>query len=440
MKKNILDQNEYLTYKTEAEKWLDNANKIIEKCNNIQNLDTINDNLNEINILSNRVPEGEKIINLLQESFTKSSNYLPKQKQDEVFQDIANIRSEWDIIVVKISASLNNLKANINRWKMFNDNKDRLNNWLQEKEATLHSIPRSNGEISEMKTLLERLKYLQSEINQKESEIEDLDSEIKYFDSLGCPEEDKEKLKALFGRFKQLKSNCGIQIENFEKEIGDYVLYQQLLQEIEKWLLQISFQLMAHNSLYISNLEQTKEQIAQHETLLDYIQKYQANIDNLQEKGQQQIQRYETISPMIRERIENQIKNIQDSYNSLLHTSIQIKNRLYDSLNKFKEYEDTLDSIMNNLDECERVIDQEMEKPLNNLSQARTQLQLMQGLQDKLQQEKHRLMLAVQACEAATASISRPSSPVFNQSPAIPEKELLVRAKLDDLIDKVFFF
>jgi hypothetical protein len=50
MKKNILDQNEYLTYKTEAEKWLDNANKIIEKCNNIQNLDTINDNLNEINV------------------------------------------------------------------------------------------------------------------------------------------------------------------------------------------------------------------------------------------------------------------------------------------------------------------------------------------------------------------------------------------------------
>lgn len=34
-------------------------------------------------------------------------------------------------------------------------------------------------------------------------------------------------------------------------------------------------------------------------------------------------------------------------------------------------------------------------------------------------------------------SISRPSSPVFNQSPQIPEKELQVRAKLDDLVDKL---
>lgn len=47
-----MDQNEYVNYKNEVEKWLDNANKIIEKCNNIQNLDDINSNLNEINVSS----------------------------------------------------------------------------------------------------------------------------------------------------------------------------------------------------------------------------------------------------------------------------------------------------------------------------------------------------------------------------------------------------
>lgn len=50
MNKNISDQYQYETYKVEAEKWLNNANKIIEKCNNIQNLDDINSNLNEINV------------------------------------------------------------------------------------------------------------------------------------------------------------------------------------------------------------------------------------------------------------------------------------------------------------------------------------------------------------------------------------------------------
>lgn len=45
-----MNQNEYQTYKVEAEKWLDNANKIIEKCNNIHNFDEINSNLNEVNV------------------------------------------------------------------------------------------------------------------------------------------------------------------------------------------------------------------------------------------------------------------------------------------------------------------------------------------------------------------------------------------------------
>lgn len=351
--------------------------------------------------------------------------------------EITNIRGEWDVIVVKIGASLNNLKANINRWNALLDNKNRLNNWLQEKEATLQSIPQGNGEISEMKTLLERLKYLESEISQKNPEVDDLVDEMKHFEPLGAPDEDKAKLQAIVQRFSTLKHNCDGRIGDFEVEISEYVAYQHQMQEIEKWLLQISFQLMAHNSLYISNYEQTKEQIAQHESLLEYIQKYQSNIDDLDAKGQQQIKRYEPFSNTIRDKIESQIKNIQESYNSLLNTSIQIKNRLYDSLNKFKEYEETLDSIMQNLDGFERVIDFEMEKPLNTLNEAKTQLQLMTNLQDKLQQEKQRLTLACQACEAATASISRPSSPVFNQSPQIPEKELLVRAKLEDLVDKL---
>lgn len=50
MNKHIMDQDEYDTYKIEAGKWLENAIRIIDKCNNIQNLDDIKDNLNEINV------------------------------------------------------------------------------------------------------------------------------------------------------------------------------------------------------------------------------------------------------------------------------------------------------------------------------------------------------------------------------------------------------
>lgn len=61
----------------------------------------------------------------------------------------------------------------------------------------------------------------------------------------------------------------------------------------------------------------------------------------------------------------------------------------------------------------------------------------LQTLHNKLQSEKSRLAMAVQACEAATASISRPSSPRDTLPPPVPIKELECRARLEDVIDQV---
>jgi nesprin-1 len=44
-------------------------------------------------------------------------------------------------------------------------------------------------------------------------------------------------------------------------------------------------------------------------------------------KGHGQIERYIVTTPSIQETIERQLHNVQDSYNSLLHTAIQIKVR-----------------------------------------------------------------------------------------------------------------
>lgn len=58
-------------------------------------------------------------------------------------------------------------------------------------------------------------------------------------------------------------------------------------------------------------------------------------------------------------------------------------------------------------------------------------------MHNKLQTEKARLVVAVQACEAAAASVSRPSSPLDTAPPPIPLRELQTRARLEDLIDQV---
>lgn len=179
------------------------------------------------------------------------------------------------------------------------------------------------------------------------------------------------------------------------------------------------------------------DQLALHEALLEEIQAYQQTLEDVKSKGRRQVERYVGEQPSVQTTIEKQLKNVQDSYDSLLHTGHQIKKRLMESLAKFQEYEDALESIMQNLDKWEPEIDHNLEEPIQNVDASSKRLDYIRTTHNRLQGEKSRLCLAVQACEAATATLSRPASPQEAILQPIPDKELVVRGRLEDLIDKV---
>jgi chromosome segregation ATPase len=85
-------------------------------------------------------------------------------------------------------------------------------------------------------------------------------------------------------------------------------------------------------------------------------------LDDLKSKGNAQINRYASSTPSIQSTVEQQLSNIQDSYNSLYNTAQQIKARLEESLLKFKQYEDMLESIWSNLDDYEPLMNKSLDE------------------------------------------------------------------------------
>ena len=236
------------------------------------------------------------------------------------------------------------------------------------------------------------------------------------------------------------KNVCEEMIASTEKEIEESNKYSQSLQEVEKWLLQMNFQLMAHNSLYITSRDQTKEQIEHHEDLMGQIRNYQKTLDSAREEGSARVARYVRDRPDMKTKIEKQHQNFQESYNSLLQTGTQIKNRLADSLAKFQEYEDALDNIARNLEALEPKIrgDSSAAEGTDNVQD---EFEAIRAIHNRLQAEKALLQTAVQACEVASASISRPGTPIRDGSEeggaAAPAREVGIKLKLEELIDCV---
>lgn len=118
-----------------------------------------------------------------------------------------------------------------------------------------------------------RYKHLVNEIQSKELDIEQLRSEAALLSEWAKNDTAEKQVESLYNRWQVLATGFNKRKLSLESEIEDCSAYHHLLQETEKWLLQVSFQLMGHNSLRINNLEHARQQIAQHDILLDQIQK-----------------------------------------------------------------------------------------------------------------------------------------------------------------------
>lgn len=435
--KRQAEQTNFLLYKEQLENWIKEKCNMVKDHNELANEATLRTNLETLNVIYNRLPEGQSLYVIVKDAFEKSKHIMSEQDLLNIEGDMEKLQAHWDQLETDVNEALVKMKAALVKLETYQENKQKFDRWLTEKEDQLSNVFDNRGDLGEMKTVVERYRSHRQEIVLRKSDLEQLIHDGDEISQWPQNEKEGQSLKSLETRYNLLDSKCDDMINKVQAEIEDFVEYNQLLQETEKWLLQVSFQLMAHNSLFINNKETTQEQLAQHEILLNDIQKYQANIDGLRSRGKGQISKYEHCNPYIRTTIETHLKNVQDSYDSLLKTSVQIKSRLEDSLAKFQDYEDTLDDLDKKLAQYQKEVPSPDDECPNQLCVCLEDLERAKAMSNSLQKEKQRLAAAVQACEAATASISRPSSPIEMAMQPIPEKELRVRAQLEDLSDNV---
>ncbi|KAL7297367.1 hypothetical protein TKK_0009753 [Trichogramma kaykai] len=437
VEKNLSDHTEFLKAKKELGDWLWTAHNSVQDCVGVGDVNWAKDKLGITKDVVRKIGEGSQLLSCLQNVFAKAINTAPSDQQEELRNDMSELRSSWEQLTMDLNTVQAQLKSIIHRWEDFYETRNQFEKWLNQTEEILNAVPNTKGELGEMKTYLEKYKHINEEVRSKKSDLDHLVSEAAELSHWAKDDTAEKQVDILKSRWASLEDFVHIRKNMIDEEIKEYNAYHLGLQDIEKWLLQVSFQLMAHNSLYIVSKEQTLEQISTHQALLTEIRNYESVLDELKTKGEEQILTYEESNPQIRPTISTQLENVRESYKSLLTTALQIESRLNESLSKFQEYENTLESILNNLDEYEPQVIEHQNASLDTLELAEENLASSKVLYNKLLSEKARLALAVEACEAAAACLSRPGSPLDSPSVPIPAKEMEVRTRLDDVIDQM---
>ena len=369
------DHTDFSKAKDEFEEWYSIAQGTVQDSSNpAGNAATVKQRLDLLKEVSSRMTEGQHLVNVAAESLGKVLATTEEVQQQEMKTAVSSMRRNFDQLTLDIGKDLSSMKAAVTRWEVYQDSLVEISSWLGDTEVGIKEMPDSKGQLGEMKTSLQRFKYIGEELKKKKDAMEKLQKEARDLSTQAEDESVFQQFTEVEKRLDQNSTKCAEIRSLVEKEVEEYNSYQQSMQETEKWLLQISFQLMAHNSLYITTREHTQQQLEQHLVLLEQIKENQEVLDRGRAKGEAQIKKYMSSNPEIKATLDKQQQNVQESYNSLLQTATQIKNRLTDSLEKFKEYEDTLQSIFENIEKWEPEIGEELNKPVENLEVAKSEL------------------------------------------------------------------
>jgi len=159
LEKSRTDHTDFLTSQSEFANWLERAQGTVLDCSILGgDEEATKEKYELVRSVASRMTEGQHLMNVMTEAFTKALNATPVDQQENFRQKISTLRAGWDQLNIATNNTLSQLKGAVNRWEEFRDACSRLSQWLENVEKQLTDYPQSKGEVGEMKTLMERVK------------------------------------------------------------------------------------------------------------------------------------------------------------------------------------------------------------------------------------------------------------------------------------------
>lgn len=265
LEKTKTDHTDFVIAKKEFSDWLERAQGTVQDCSGPSgNEAAAKEKYELVRSVASRLTEGQHLMNVMMDSFTKALSASQANQQESFREEIATLRANWDQLNIGLNNTVSQLKGAINRWEEFREACTRTEQWLTGIEQTLVDYPQSKGEVGEMKTLMERLKSQQMELERRKADLDHLKREAGELSTWCNDTQCVTTVDKLHNKWNELAVVATSYHSRLEEEVQEYNAYHQALQDTEKWILQTSFHLMAHNSMYITTREQTEVQTTKH--------------------------------------------------------------------------------------------------------------------------------------------------------------------------------
>ncbi|EDL92847.1 rCG41154, partial [Rattus norvegicus] len=198
-------------------------------------------------------------------------------------------------------------------------------------------------ELYEKKAQLSKYKSLQQMVLSHEPSMNSVQEKSEALLELVQDQTLKDKIQKLQSDFQDLCSIGKERVFSLEAKVRDHEDYNTELQEVEKWLLQMSGRLAAPDLLETSSLETITQQLAHHKAMMEEIAGFEDRLDNLKAKGDTLIgQCPDHLQAKQKQSVQAHLQGTKDSYSAICSTAQRVYRSLEYELQKHVSRQDTL--------------------------------------------------------------------------------------------------
>ncbi|KAM9000867.1 nesprin-1 isoform 8-T9 [Sarcophilus harrisii] len=319
-----------------------NFKNIATETNKVDKI-TMQKKMKTLESLLNDVEKGHSLLKAAREKGEKAIQYLEGFEAEILRKEINDHVEQLEELASNVRKEHRTLEKCLHLAKEFTDKYKVKTQWIAEYQAVLHSPEDPKMELYEKKAQLSKFKSIQQMVLSHEPSVKSINEKGEALLELVPDVTIKDKIQKLQTDYQDLCNAGKEHVMSLEIKVKEHEEYNNELQEVEKWLLQMSGRLVTPDLMEMSSLETITQQLASHKAMMEEIAGFEDRLNDLKTKGDHLISHCaDQLQAKLKQNVQAHLQGTKDSYSAICSTAQRVYQSLEHELQKYVSRQDTL--------------------------------------------------------------------------------------------------
>ncbi|XP_057678025.1 nesprin-1 isoform X5 [Corythoichthys intestinalis] len=378
--------------------------------------------LKKLESLQFELHHGHSLLKSLREKAEQAANFLNEAGAESLGGEVEARLSQLEELAGWLRTEHSFLERASLLAKEFQERYKAQSQWLVETKALLFSAPEPKAELYQRRVQLAKYKavvqMVQSHDGSIRSVVEKGDALLAsvHYPSI------RDKMNRLQKDYTDLSNMATAHVAHLENQVREQEAYHNELQEVERWLLQMSSRMVTPDPSVSRSLEAATQQLARHKAIMEEIAGFEDRLAGLKQRGDHLVHGCdERVQSRLRQQVHTHQQGTRDSYSAICSTAQRVYQSLDHELQRHVSLQDTLQQCKTWLTTVSREPEPPALTPLG-LEEALQQVKQERALQE---QASTYLQLACSSCDLSLLEVQEVASSIQQVKLHIEERMLI---------------